>query len=121
MQAVGIVAAVETKVAEMNGMNKLKKMLCGELEEIAAKLELSAGDLETLNKLTDTVKNIDKIEMLEEPGYSQRGSWGYEKGNSYKSRKTERLAEKLEELLDDCRNGKEREAICNCIDRIKEL
>ena len=38
--------------------------------------KLSAGDLETLHKLTDTVKNIDKIEMLEdEGGYSEGGDW----------------------------------------------
>ena len=59
-------------------MHKIKEMLMKELyeyEEKAKKMnggKLSAGDLETLHKLTDTVKNIDKIEMLEdEEGYSQ--------------------------------------------------
>lgn len=58
----------------MRAMDNLKDMLCRELDEISMKGELSAGDLETANKLTDTIKNIDKIKMLEEDeGYSQRG------------------------------------------------
>ena len=63
-------------------MHKIKDMLMKELyeyEEKAKKMnggKLSAGDLETLHKLTDTVKNIDKIEMLEdEEGYSEASDW----------------------------------------------
>ena len=63
-------------------MHKIKEMLMKELyeyEEKAKKInggKLSAGDLETIHKLTDTVKNIDKIEMLEEDdGYSEDGQY----------------------------------------------
>ena len=63
-------------------MHKIKEMLMNELyeyEEKAKKMsggKISAGDLETLHKLTDTVKNIDKIEMLEdEEGYSEDGAY----------------------------------------------
>ena len=63
-------------------MHKIKEMLMKELyeyEEKAKKMnggKLSAGDLETIHKLTDTVKNIDKIEMLEEDdGYSEDGQY----------------------------------------------
>ena len=52
----------------------LKDMLCAELDEIGKKGEMSAGDLETVHKLTDTIKNIDKITMLEDGGYS-REKW----------------------------------------------
>ena len=48
-------------------MHELKEKLCEELKEIARKGELGAGDLEIVHKLTDTIKNLDKIEMLEEP------------------------------------------------------
>lgn len=57
-------------------MHKIKEMLMKELYEYEDKAKkssgkLSAGDLETIHKLTDTVKNIDKIEMLEDgEGYS---------------------------------------------------
>lgn len=58
----------------MKNLHKLKDMLCEELEKIAMKGELTAGSLETVHKLTDTIKNIDKIEMMEddEDGYSER-------------------------------------------------
>lgn len=66
----------------MHYMEELKDMLCKELEEIAGRGELSAGSLETVHKLTDTIKNIGKIEMLEgeggysqDDGYSQDGDW----------------------------------------------
>lgn len=60
---------------DMRAMHELKEMLCKEIDKIAKKGELSAGSLETVHKLTDTVKNIDKIMMLEgeEEGYSERG------------------------------------------------
>ena len=58
-------------------------MLYAELEEYAERGELSAGSLDVLHKLTDTIKNIDKIEMLEEDGgYSREGGGSYEGGNS---------------------------------------
>ena len=52
-------------------MYDLRNMLCDELDELARKGELGAGDLEIAHKLTDTIKNIDKIEMLEDDGYSR--------------------------------------------------
>jgi len=58
-------------------------MLCKELEEIAEKGELSAGGLDTLHKLTDTIKNIDKIEMLEDGDYSNDGDWEAEMRGNY--------------------------------------
>src|SRR5699024_5510228 len=63
----------------MEYLQKIKDNLCGELEELAMKPEMSAGDLETIHKLTDTIKNIDKIAMLEDgDGYSQAGDWEME-------------------------------------------
>lgn len=65
----------------MKALYDLKEMLCRELDGIAGKGELTAGSLETVHKLTDTIKNIDKIMMLEEDGghsqrrYSRDGSW----------------------------------------------
>lgn len=71
-------------------MYDLREMLCDELEKIAKKTEMSAGDLETAHKLTDTIKNIDKICIMDVSGeYSQAGDWeaelrgNYGRGNSY--------------------------------------
>lgn len=68
----------------MEKLYDIKEKLCEELEEYARKQELGAGDLEVLHKLTDTIKNIDKISMLEgDDGYSQAG---YDGGSSYANR-----------------------------------
>lgn len=81
----------------MEYMHELKEKLCDELEEIANKGELGAGDLEIIHKLTDTIKNIDKIEMMKEGGgYSQAGDWeiegrAYNRGNSYARRKRDSM------------------------------
>ena len=40
----------------MKVMYDLKDMLCAELDEIGKKGEMSAGDLETVHKLTDTIQ-----------------------------------------------------------------
>ena len=49
----------------MKHWEQLRDTLCRELDEIAKKGELSAGDLETVDKLTHTMKNLDKIMMGE--------------------------------------------------------
>ena len=52
-------------------MDMLKDMLCRELEEIAEKGELSAGDLDAVYKLAVAKEKLMKAEMLEEEmGYS---------------------------------------------------
>lgn len=63
----------------MKALYDLKEKLQRELDEIARKPEMNAGDLETVHKLTDTIKNIDKICALEEDGgYSEAGDWEME-------------------------------------------
>ena len=70
----------------MEYIEKIKKMLCKELDEYAMKSKISGSDLDMIWKLTDTVKNLDKIEMLEdEGGYSEARGRGrsYMHGSSY--------------------------------------
>jgi len=64
----------------MDYMHDLKDLLCAELEDYAEKGKksgkMSMGDLETVHKLTDTVKNILKIDTLnDELGYSEDGHY----------------------------------------------
>lgn len=74
---------------EMHDMIKLKESLCRELSEIAKKGAISAGDLDAIMKLTDSIKDLNEImDMEDEGGYSQRGGeWtaegSYNRGNSY--------------------------------------
>lgn len=71
----------------MEYIEKIKKMLCKELDEYAMKQKLTGGDLDMIWKLTDTVKNLDKIEMLEDgdsyDGYSEMREYPYIGGSSY--------------------------------------
>lgn len=127
----------------MKTLYDLKDMLCGELDEIGKKGEMSAGDLETVHKLTDTIKNIDKITMLEEGGYSRDedysrdGDWSanmrgnYGRGNSYARRGShyvrghysrddgrEAIVQRMEEMLRDA-EGRDRETIQRCIELMR--
>ena len=82
----------------MDYMHDLKDLLCAELEDYAEKGKksgkMSMGDLETVHKLTDTVKNILKIDTLsDELGYSEDGTYmgeGRIYGTSYESGYSER-------------------------------
>lgn len=72
----------------MKNLENLKDKLCEELEEYARKQDMGAGDLEVIHKLTDTIKNIDKICMLEEDGGYSAAMDGmdYGGGSSYANR-----------------------------------
>lgn len=76
----------------MKELYELKERLCNELKEYGKK-EMSTGSLDVIDKLTHTIKNLDKILEYDEysnrmaPRYSQRrdsmgrysgeGNWGY--------------------------------------------
>ena len=73
-------------------MHRIKEFLMKELESIDKKGQLSMSDLDKVHKMTDTIKNIDKIEMLEDGGYSEDGRYmgegriygtSYDDGTSY--------------------------------------
>ena len=75
-------------------MEDIKRMICDELDEIAEKGEMSAGDLDVIHKLVVTKEKLLRIEELEEDlGYSEDGEWSaegsygrsnsYRRGNSY--------------------------------------
>lgn len=121
----------------MKALYELRDMLCSELDEIAHKGEMSAGDLETVHKLTDTIKNIDKIEMLESDGYSRDSDWdvsmrgGYGRGSSYaRSRRhyvrghysrddgRDAMLRRVQEMMDDA-DDSDREIISRCYDALK--
>lgn len=78
-------------------MEEIKDKLCRELEQMAGR-EISPSNLEVIHKLTDSIKNIKKIEMLDgDDGYSSRGYWdargtygsdgSYDRDGSYRSRR----------------------------------
>ena len=69
----------------MKSYEKIKEMLCEELETIAKKGELTAGSLDTVDKLTHAIKSIETIIAMNEyndDGYSNRGSYESRNGSS---------------------------------------
>lgn len=55
----------------MDGLYKLKDMLCEELEDYGKKGELSAGTLEIVDKLSHALKSVSTVIAMEESGYSE--------------------------------------------------
>ena len=68
----------------MNELHELKDMLCDELKKYGKK-DMTAGSLDVVDKLSHTIKNLDKIIKSESEGYS--GAYmPYRGGNSYARR-----------------------------------
>ena len=67
----------------MKTLDRIKDMLCDELDEIAKKNELTSSNLEVIDKAVDIVKDISTIKAMEQEygsddGYSRDGySQGY--------------------------------------------
>ena len=131
----------------MEYMYELKEKLCRELEEVARKPEMGAGDLELIHKLTDTIKNIDKIDALEDDGYSRGGDWEmegrgrYNRGSSYARRKRDSMGrysrewrdgrysrddakthmiDQMEQLMNGTQNEREREIIRRAMEQLEQ-
>ncbi len=125
----------------------LREMLCEELDEYNrnAKNGLNERVLDTVHKLTDTIKNIDKIMMLEDGDYSRTGEWeadmrgsygrteNYNRGNSYANRGRhyvrghysrgdgrERMISDIENMMQDA-TGAERDAYKRALDILSNM
>lgn len=125
----------------------LREMLCEELDEYNrdAKNGLNERTLDTVHKLTDTIKNIDKIMMLEDGDYSRSGEWeadmrgnygrteNYNRGNSYANRGRhyvrghysrgdgrERMISDIENMMQDA-TGAERDAYKRALDILNNM
>lgn len=69
----------------MKHLEKLKEALCEELDKFGKSGDITVNSLDKIHRLTDTIKNIDKIMMLEEEGGYSEGYMddGMMHGNSY--------------------------------------
>ena len=66
----------------MHEIYELKEMLCEELEKYGAKGDLSAGELEIVDKLAHTVKNLGKIIEMYEEEEEYSGNMSYQRGGN---------------------------------------
>ena len=70
---------------------ELRDMLMDELDKLTSKGELTAGSLETVDKLTHSIKSIDTICAMEEAGgYSYDGGMSYARGRGGNARRDSR-------------------------------
>ena len=124
----------------------LKKMLCKELENVANQKELSAGDLETVDKLTHSIKSLLTIMAMEDNGYSyndgysgarRRDNMGryvdngysgrYYYDDGYSGRRYSRdegkshMIHQFERLMDDASTQEEREVLQSAINRLRNM
>ena len=120
----------------MKGLYKLRDMLCEELEKFGESGELSAGALETVDKLAHAIKNIDKVIEGQDDAYSMGGDWmaGGRYGHSYRrrdgmdhydrggySRGREGIVERMRRMMAEADTEKEREAIRRCIGQMEMI
>lgn len=96
----------------MHYLDKLKDMLCRELEEFSNSGQVTAGSLETIQKLTSAIKNIDKMKMFdqyEDGDYSrnaasyrrdERGRYARTHDGDYSGRRTYSRGTAKDKLID---------------------
>lgn len=129
-------------------MKKLEDMLCKEIDKIEAEIANRGGMTESLlnglQKITDTIKNLYKIEMLADGEYSGRrysgndrmwtaqGSYGDDSyGDSYgrhwvrghysRDDAKNSMIERLEAMMNSATSERDRETIRNTINTLKSM
>lgn len=114
-------------------MEDLKEMICKELDEIADKGQLSAGDLDTVNKLVVTKEKLLRIEELEgDLGYSQDGNWRasgsygnsrgkhYVRGHYSYAEGRDRIMSQMDDMMrDNSLSSRERESLSRAMDALR--
>lgn len=127
----------------MEYMHELKEMLCEELERFAREGELTAGSLETIDKLTHSIKSIATIMAMEDSGYSRdyvdkyrgasyaqrRDNMGRysRRGGNYARRRNgysrdeeiDKMVEKLEKMMEKTEDANVKQAIEQAIETIE--
>lgn len=115
-------------------MHKLKEYLLNELYDFENETKkspsgkLTVPELDRIHKLTDTIKNIDKIEMLESGDYSDASDWINDsriKGSSHGQndsigRYSKGIEERLYAMLNDVETPREREAVKRCLAELEK-
>lgn len=124
----------------VDAMLKLRDKLCEELDEMALNGKMTLADLGTLHTLTDTIKNLDKIQMLEDgEGYSSGDEWetrlrrhDYDHGASYSSNRGKHyvsghysrsgdydLPSRLRELMRGDLDDRQKDILKMCLDELE--
>lgn len=106
----------------MKYLEDLRESTCKELERFAKSGEITASNLDKIHKLTDIIKNIDKIEMLEDDGYSE--DWmgrGELYGTSYRGRRGNVKRDSMGRYSRDDRDYSGEDAKEHILDKLGEM
>ena len=126
----------------MKHLEKLRDMLCEELENMTEQGDITTGSLEIIDKLTHSIKSIDTIIAMEEysdegsyryyddrtDGYSRRGSYARGRGRNAKRdsrgrysrmESKEHFAEQLEDMLDETTDPEVRQALQKALTKME--
>lgn len=129
----------------MHKLETLRDTLCEELEKVAKKESISTSDLDTIDKLAHSIKNIDKI--LGESSYEyNRGSYGrgygsygrgsyegsyarrgrdgdndgrYNEGRSRDGYSRDEMTDRLRRMMSETSSDRERDVIMRCISKLE--
>ncbi len=93
-------------------LNRLKEMLWQALDDSARNGDISTRDLDTVHKLTDTLKNVYKIECLKDNGgyssrmypdddYMRNDSYGRHWVRGHYSRGADAFTEEIRRFMDE--------------------
>lgn len=120
-------------------MEDVREMLCDELDRFGEQKELSAGSLDTIDKLSHAIKSIDTIMAMENGGYSKdympsygergysmqrRDSRGRYSRNSYRDSRgysyDDGIVDQLHEVMESATDQHTRKVIQDAIKKIGE-
>ena len=119
----------------MHKLEELRDNLCEELERVAKKEEITTSDLDTIDKLAHSIKNLDKIMYSGrayehysygpryDRSYARRGRDGdndgrYNEGYS-RDIHSRNMTDRLHEMMDETSSDREREVIMRCISKLE--
>lgn len=121
----------------MRSMEELKELLCDELDKIAREGELTAGSLDTIDKLTHSIKSIETIMAMRGESYAYGGDsyrgGSYARGRynrrSYQNRDArgrysrysmdDDIEERLQDIMQEVDDPKVRTALQKAIDKME--
>ncbi len=106
----------------MKYLEELREAACKELERYGKSGDINLQNLDKIHRLTDIVKNLDKIEMLEDGGYSE--DWmgrGELYGTSYRGRRGNVKRDSMGRYSKDERDYSREDAKEHILDKLGEM
>ena len=105
----------------IKALNDIRDMLCEELDELARKGELGAGDLEIIHKAVSSIKNIANIRGTYGRGSSYRGRHRDSMGRYSRDDSREHMRRQLQDMIRDTDDDNVREVLRRCMTQMENM